>query len=69
MEKFGEGYEMLDRFNEMITDIERDHPINEKTARNWVVFTRGLKTSLDIIEDIAKGYQIKSNDVKKLNRR
>jgi len=45
------GYEEAQKFEESITKLMKKYPIDDKTAKGWLQFSRTLKTTCQLIEE------------------
>ena len=52
------GYEEADKIDTQIGDLIAKTPITEETAREWALFARTVKSSVEIIEGVAQGLQV-----------
>lgn len=49
-----DGYREAEKINNVINNMLIDSPISEITKYGWMAFTRTLKTTLDIINEVIK---------------
>ena len=47
------GYEHAATFDTWLTDKMKDYPLSKETAKQWMIFARTVRTSMDILNRMA----------------